>query len=305
MFSLLFLNVLPLYAIIAFGFVMGRYFCADTKTLANILLYGLVPVVMFGSAVNMELEADYIFPPLMIGSLCVVVSMITYMLGKRLRLGDHKANSLGMMAVSCNATYFGIPIALVLGGVEWFGLFMIMVLPLFIADALLCPYYCARSQYNVKDSIVRVFRLPIIYGALGGVLYNIAGGSVTPIMEKYWEWFTGAVVVFGMMIIGVALGRIGKFKFDWSAFGVAVFSRYILWPGLGLLYIVADILWWGMFEPHIHRFILLICSCPIAANSVAYATKFHLNTEMTATMVALTTVLALLFIPGIFWITGL
>lgn len=304
-FSLLFENVFPLYGIILIGFLIGRFAKLEVEPVATLMIYGLIPVVMFGATATMQLSSKYLMPPLIIGALSVIASTTGYQIARRVWPRDSRANLLGMIGVGSNAAYFGIPVALALVGKEWLGVYMMMLLPLFILDATLAFYFAARGQFHAKESLRRVARLPIVYGACAGLITSLSGFSLSPILVSYWERFTGAVITVGMMMIGASLARMERTRFDPSFFVAAAILRYILWPALGMSVIALDLFWLQIFPAPIHTMIFLICICPIAANNVAFAAKLNLHPVLTATTVLASSLLALVFMPFAFWIKSL
>ena len=79
------------------------------------MLYALLPVVMFGATGTMDFTAEYFLPPLIIASISIITSTTGYLISRKV-WGEHdkRHNLLGMLGVSSNATYFGVPIALAL-----------------------------------------------------------------------------------------------------------------------------------------------------------------------------------------------
>lgn len=302
-FDVLISNVLPLYGLILLGYIIGKYAELDVEPIATIMLYAILPVVMFGATATMDFTLEYSLPPLIIASISVMASITIYH-GSGFFWGndDKRKNLIGLMGVSSNATYFGIPIALALAGQEWLSLYMIMVMPLFIFDCTLGYYYGVRGHFNVRDSLVRVAKLPIIYGALLGIVINLLGFELSTVMLDYWERFTGTTIILGMMLIGAGLSKMEGFRFDTQFFiGIAIL-RYILWPCLGIIWVLADLHYLHILPDTAHLFIILICACPLAANTVAYATKLDLHPALTSCMVLITTILALAFIPFMLWL---
>jgi predicted permease len=305
MFQILIANVLPLYALIAIGLAIGRHAKADVKTVATIMIYAVVPFVMFGAVAGMKPSTEYIIPPLIIAFISATSATICYHVSKIFWKTGNYSNLLGMISIGANATYFGIPIALAIGGQEWFGVYMMMVLPIFILDSTLSYYYGARGHFDMKQSLIRTAKLPIIYGALAGLVWSLSGlGPLPEVVHVYWERFTATTIVIGMLMIGTGLGQTERFRFDFSFFKGVIFSRYLLWPGLGMLSIFIEMNYFNIFPNVIRQFILLICSCPLAANNVAFAAKLELHPALTAMMVTITTIGALAFIPFTFWLAG-
>jgi predicted permease len=302
-FDLLLNTVFPLYGLIALGFITGHTLKLDVEPLAILMLYVVVPIVMFGATATMDFTPQFIVPPLIIASISIVASVSAYTVaglvwGKE----DKRQNLLGFLGTGANATYFGVPIAVAIAGPEWLDVYMLMVLPLFLMDCTLSYYFALRGDFSMKDSLHRVARLPIIYGAIGGMAVNAVGFEMPDILMEYWDRFTGTMIILGMMMIGAALARMERFRFDINFFAGLCVMRYLLWPALGLAWVVFDITVMHMLAPEIHTFIILIASCPLAANTVAYASKLNLHPALTACMVLTTTILALAFIPLAMWV---
>ncbi len=305
-FETLFINVLPLYGLILLGFIIGRFTDLDANPVATIMLYAVMPVVMFGATATMKFTSEYFLPPLIIASISIISSIIAYN-GAGIIWGnnDTRKNLLGIMGTTTNAAYFGTPIALSIAGQEYIAIYILMTMPFFILDCTLGYYYMLRGNFHINQSLIRVAKLPIIYGALLGIIVNMIGFEMPTLFLDYWERFTGTMVVLGMMIIGVALARMDRFRFDLSFFiGVSVL-RYLIWPALGIFWIWLDIYYLHMLSSTIHMFITLICACPLAANTVAYATKLNMHPALTSCMVLITTILALAFIPFMLWLTDI
>lgn len=295
-FSVLVANVLPLYGLILLGFIVGRGVKLDVQPIATIMLYAVLPIVMFGATGNMEFTPAYFLPPLIIASISIVASGAAYLVSARV-WPDKRHNLLGLLSTGGNATYFGLPIALALFGAEWLSVFILMVLPLFIVECTLGYYYAVRGESSIKDSLVRVAKLPIIHGALLGLLVNFVGFDLPNLFNEYWMRFTNTTIILGMMMIGAALARIENFRFDWAFFTGVAAVRYILWPVLGFAWVALDVLYLHMLPSTVHSMLILVCACPLAANNVAYAARLNLHPALTAAMVLVTTLLALGFIP--------
>ena len=301
--QLIFQNVLPLYGLILLGFVIAKTTALDVQSIATIMLYAIIPVVMFGATGTMDFSSAFLLPPMIVATISIIASSMAYYFASRYwGSSGKKHNLLGLLGVSSNATYFGIPIVISIAGQESVSLYMIMVLPLFILDCTLSYYFGVRSEFTFKDSIKRVAKLPIIYGAIGGLVFNLGGFEFSTLMLDYWDRFTGTVIILGMMMIGAALARMEKMRFDWPFFIGVVVLRYILWPVLGLCWVAVDYYFFGMLDDQVYVFILLICACPLAANAVAYATQLNLYPSLTACMVLLTTLFSLAFIPLMLWV---
>ena len=101
-FLTLFTNLLPLYGLIGLGYIAGKYLKVDRESLANLVIYMALPVVVFGFIVNLELKLEYAFLPIMIYAIASVVGIGTLLLGRRV-YGDNRANLMSLLHL--NAQY--------------------------------------------------------------------------------------------------------------------------------------------------------------------------------------------------------
>ncbi len=299
----LLINVVPLYGLILLGFVIGKTTDLDVKPIATLMLYALLPFVMLGATATMNFTSEYFFPPLIIGSISITASTLAYLISKKIwGENDKRHNLLGMLGVSSNATYFGVPIAIALMGKEWLSVYMMMCLPLFVMDCTLGYYFAVRGESSMRESLLRVAKLPILYGAIIGIIINAIGIEPSSLALEYWDRFTGSMIVLGMMIIGSGLAQMDRFRFDKSFFVGVLLLRYVTWPALGLLWVFIDVTYLHILPDTIHALIILITACPLAANTVAYAVKLDLHPALTSCMVLTTTFMALAFIPFMMWL---
>lgn len=299
-------HLLPLYGLIALGYMVGKTQDLDVKPIATLMLYAVLPVVMFGATATMDFTVEYFLPPFIIASICIIASCTVYFgSGQVWGRDDKRHNLLGMLGVSANATYFGLPVAMAVAGDEWLSVYMVMCLPLFILDCTLSYYFAARGDFTVRESLERVAKLPIIYGAILGGIVNIFGFELSDSLFEYWTRFTGTMVVLGMIMIGAALAQMDRLRFDWSFFTGVAILRYLIWPILGMTWVFIDLNILHMLPATVHTLIILICACPLAANNVAYAAKLDLYPALTAMMVMITTCIAIAFIPLMLWLQTL
>ena len=257
-FDILINNILPLYGLIFLGYIVAKCTELDVKPIATLMLYAILPIVMFGATATMAFSIEYIIPPLLIASISILASVLAYYgAGYVWGMQDTRRNVLALMSVSSNATYFGVPIALALAGKNSLGIYMMMVLPLFILDCTLAYYYGTRGQFTIKESLRKVAKLPIIYSALAGILVNSFGIELPQLMLDYWERFTGTIIILGMMMIGVALAQMDKLRFDKHFFGAVVIVRYIIWPLLGIACVLLDRHFLQMLSVTVHTLSLI------------------------------------------------
>ena len=302
-FFTLILNISPLYGIICVGFALERAFNVTTDAIATLMIYAVIPFVMCGAAATIDFKYEHIVPPLIISAISVISSSLAYISGKMIwGITDRRANLFALLGVSSNATYFGIPIVMSVFSKEWISIYMLMVFPLFLLDCTLSYYYGLRGSFSAKESVKNLSKMPVIYGALAGIILNAMNIELPHSLMNYRNHFSGTMVTLGALMIGISFSKMRKFSIDFSFVKSVFCLRYLLWPLLGIVFIYLDKSLFHCMDVQIYTLILLICSCPLAANTVAYSEKLDLYPKLTAFLVISTTVLAIFFIPFLLWI---
>ncbi len=289
-------NIIPLYILIALGFIGGRWLDINLHSMAIVAIYILAPFVNFGAMTKLDFNWHYVLLPVLLFGFSGIVGMTMYMSAHK-AWKNNTANLIGMGSVSGNTGYFGLPLILVLFGPEWAGLYLFMSMSVLLNEVGLGYYFGARGNVDVKGAIIRVVKLPVIYGILLGMLANAAGFTMPDVMSRYWTYASGAWIIIGMMLIGVALGKMDKFEFDWRLLRWLFTVKFLIWPLGGFAFVLLDLHVWHSFEPVIHQIILIFTTVPLAGNLVAYAATLNLHPERAATVVLASTLFAILTVP--------
>ncbi len=289
-------NIIPLYILIALGFIGGRWLDVNLPSMATVAIYILAPFVNFGAMTKLDFNWHYVLLPVLLFGFSGLVGMAMYLTAHK-SWKNSSANLIGMGSVSGNTGYFGLPLILVLFGPEWAGLYLVMSMSVLLNEVGLGYYFGARGNADVKGAILRVLKLPVIYGILLGLLANAAGFTMPDVMARYWTYASGAWILIGMMLIGVALGKLDKFEFDWRLLRWLFTAKFVIWPLGGFAFVLYDLHILQGFDPIIHQMVLIFTTVPLAGNLVAYATTLNLHPERAATVVLASTVCAVVTVP--------
>ncbi|MCD8563311.1 MAG: AEC family transporter [Alphaproteobacteria bacterium] len=300
----LLVNILPLYALIGLGFVGGKFFRIDRLTLANLVIFIIVPVVMFGYVAQLRFDPAYILLPFIYYGLSAVIAVLFYTIGKKV-YPDSRANLLALATTQNNSGYFGLPVIMLLFDVKWTAIYMFINLGGIFVEATIAYYIAARGAFDVKTSLKRLAAYPTLYVVPVGLLYNYVAGHTLPDMVlTYWAYFKGAYVVLGMMIIGTALSQMAHIEFSWRFNSLVFLGKFIAWPLVMGSFVALDIYVLGLYGKEVHTMLILLSIMPPAANVTAFAAQFNTGAEKAATTVLAGTIFALFAIPAVLWLIG-
>lgn len=297
-FFMLLSAILPLYVLIALGFVAGRFFEADRATLANLAIFIFMPVVVFGFVADLEFRASYIALPFIVYAVNALIGLSMLKIGRKIYHGP-EANILAMAASMGNTGYFGLPLVFALFDHQHAALYIFAMLGGAVYEATIGYYIAARGRFDVKTSLLKLAKFPGLYAMALAFAFKAAEIQLGETFHTYWGYFKGAYVLSGMMLIGVALSRVKKFVIGPRFLTLAFTGKFVLWPGLIGLWIALDKAALHMFTPDIYSLMLVMAVVPPAANIVAFATQLDLVPEKAATTILIGTLVALVYIPAI------
>lgn len=296
-------NLIPLYALIAFGFAGGRWLDINLHSMAVVAIYFIAPIVIFGAVAQVDLQPEYMALPLVLAVISFSITMVSYRLA-RLIFPAKMASLIGMASSTGNTGYFGLPLILAIYGADQAGIYILGNYGAEIVAVTLGYYFGARGNFHVKDSLIKLLKLPVLHGLWLGVVWNLLNLPLPESFLNYWGHFTGAWVVIGMMLIGVALGKIPKFELNFKLIGWLSVVKFLAWPLLVGAFIWTDQNYTMLFDTDIYGMFLIFSLCPLAGNVVAFAAQLDVHPEEAAMAVLISTLIALFYIPLVFLIVG-
>lgn len=289
-------KLFPLYVNILLGYLAGKFLNVKKETIAPLLIYIIVPVVIFAGVVNTKLNLNVIFIPILFFIMGSSIALLAFYLAGFL-WKDSTRNILAFTSGTGNTGYFGIPVAIAIFGNNVIGIASLIFLGIMLYETTLGFFLVARGNFTVKKSLMRLLTLPILYAYLLGLLVNLSHIQLGSIFFDTAASFRGAFTILGMMIIGMGLADIKKFDFDFKFIGLTFLIKFAVWPLLMILLIFLNNTFFKIFDNSIDKILLLMAIVPLAANTVSYATLLKAKPEKAALAVLLSTFFALFYIP--------
>ncbi|MCB9963775.1 MAG: AEC family transporter [Rhodospirillales bacterium] len=294
-------NLIPLYILIALGYIGGKYMDVHLHSMAIIAIYFISPFVVFGAISQLDLNPAYLLLPLILFGIALTIIILSYRLSG-LIFKDNLQNLIGLSSGNGNTGYYGLPVVLALFGPDVVGIYLLANFGAELCSITAGYYLGARSSADVKGSLLRVLKLPVVHAVWMGLLWNMTAPELPPLFYDWWTKATGAWVIIGMMLIGVALSQIGKFRINIALMTWLFCVRFIVWPLAMIAFIFADRLFLHLFDETVYALLLVIGVVPLAGNVVAYAATLNVRPGEAATVVLASTLFALFYIPLMFYL---
>lgn len=295
-FTTLLVKLLPLYCIVFLGYIAGSRLDVKKESIAQLLIYIISPIIVFYGVVTTELNSALLSLPVLFFILCCLFCIVFYRIGKIFWEGSEK-NILAYTCGNGNSGYFGLPVTLALFGDQFLGIAVLASFGFILYDGSLGFFMVARGRHTVKEAISQILHLPVLYAFFFGLVVNYLHISLHPIILETLINFRGMFVVLGMMLIGLGLSQATQTSFDHKFTTIAFLAKFFFWPVLIGLIIFIDKSFFNFYSVSIYQIMLLMSVVPLAANTIAYATKFGTHPEKVSVTVILSTLFALFYIP--------
>ncbi|GAB4572670.1 MAG: AEC family transporter [Anaerolineae bacterium] len=198
----------PIVITVALSALLARYLKPDPRALSSIIIYLFSPMLVLNSMANTELKANELAQIIgMVIVLAGVMSVIGFVAARWMRLDRRTESAFLMTAVLMNAGNYGIPLNEFAYGTPG----MDRAVVYYVASALIANtygvYLASRGTASVRDSILNVFKLPMVYCLVIGLALN-ATGTPLPLPLERASQVLGSAAVPGMLtLLGFQLAR--------------------------------------------------------------------------------------------------
>ncbi len=279
--------VLPVFIIIAGGFVFGKIKRMDIKPVNDLILYVGAPCLVLSSfsqsAVDIALMSR-VFGFVACASLVWIA--VSFFLSKAMRVSRA---TYAPTLVFANMGNMGLPLVLFAFGEEGFQIAVVCM----VALALL-HYTVGVALVSPAGAVHEIFKLPMIYAALIGV-WASAVDYEAPVFISRAVKLLGEIAVPGMIFtLGYRLSGI-SISGVWMS---AVFG--CLRIALGFFTALLLVRFFNL-SPLTEKVLILQCAMPTAMTCLVLAEKYKAEPEKVASVIAAGTAVSLFVLPTVIW----
>jgi len=260
--SLLTQAILPILAIIAFGFGLQRFRPMESKTLVTLNLYFFVPVYLFVRIFESTLSwwsiAQVGFVVLV--PLFVLCGAAFYVLSNFMRLSTSTLSVILVAGVFSNCGNFGLPVAELAFGQRGGEVHAIVVL--FANFSIFSIGYAMLAMGNGQgaSSVLEYFKLPYFYCAVAALVFRDTGLHLPEWILSCCRIIANGLVPIALATLGAQLANRARWP-QWKLVSIALVMKLLLLPVLTFAFVWVLGLWpW----PGV---VLVLAACaPVAIN---------------------------------------
>ena len=291
----LLLIVLPAFLIFGAGFIGQKLLKLDIKSISTMSLYLMLPFLTFDTFYSNELNIEYFYMFLFTCLLALIMITLTVLFGFFIKADKTQMSAMLLGTIFPNSGNYGAPVAMFAFGAIGFQYAVIfMVIHAFLMNTIgiFIASYGSEKTTSIKDSLMRVIKMPVLYGFLFGVLFQLLHIELPSTIQDGISLVGSASIPTVMLILGMQLAEIKPQKFELKYVNTVTIFRMLISPLLAVVLV--------NFMPvndMIKNVYILLAAMPIAANTTLLAVQFNVKPDLTSFTTLVTTLLSLVTIP--------
>jgi len=287
------LAVLSIYIFILMGFTVKKVFKddIDEKTLILISVYFLQPFLTFWGLTRAPIDFNLVYTPFLY-FIIITISLILLIAIGKFAFKDTKENAI-FIATSLigNTGNLGIPLGIALFGESSVPYTSIINIANVFFIYTVGIYFLARSQFNFRDSLKQMVKIPILWFAILALLFNYMEFEIHPQVDLILLMAAYATIVIQLIIFGVYLAKTPIRSHNYKLSFSVSFAKLILVPFIGLI-----VLQFSGLPNELAMILMVSLFVPLAVNNVNIAALYECKPYDVTAVVLISTGLFLMLI---------
>lgn len=208
-------SILGIYLFIAVGFAAKWAFKEkiDDRTITLLSVYFLQIFLTFWGLLKRPIDTELLFAPALYLGISLLALLLMIPLSKMLFHNPKERSIATVAALIGNTGNLGIPLGIALfGEMSVPYLTLINLVNVFVVYTIGVFYY-SRGEFSVRDSLINILKLPVLWAAMVAIALNLIGYVPSPAVDKTlmmgaYASMTMQLVLFGLYLYGIQLGEI-------------------------------------------------------------------------------------------------
>jgi predicted permease len=201
------LSVLGIYLFIAVGFAAKMSFKEkiDDKTLVLLSVYFLQVFLTFWGLLKRPIDSELMLSPMLYLAITLIALALMIPLS-RIFFKEQKERSIATIAALIgNTGNLGIPLGIAIFGEASIPYTtLINLMNVFIVYTF-GVYFYSRGSFSVRDSLINIVKLPILWAALVAISLNLYGYIPSGVVDKTLQMGAYASMVVQLLLFGIYL----------------------------------------------------------------------------------------------------
>lgn len=280
--------VVPVFLLIAAGFLFAHWKKISLASVTEIIVYLGTPSLVFSSLASKPLYAGDIM--VLSAGVLLIFAGVGLLIRLYFFLTGFSSRGFALPTLFMNAGNMGIPLALFAFGQEGMQRATLM----FVIITFL-QYSLGIYILNGRGNWTEIFRLPLIYAAIGGLIVNLTQLKIPELLLQPVTMLGQATIPIMLISLGYRLYQVESLQLG-HALGGALLR---ILGGFAAANIAVNLIG----AAGVNRQVLLLYGAlPAAVINFILTEKYRQDPGLAASIVVLSTFISVLTIPIVFWV---
>lgn len=303
MFVELLMIVLPAFMIFFAGFLGQKIIGFDIRSISKVALYIMSPFLAFRTFYTNKLTVEYLYIIAFCLILCTVLVAVILYISYLMEATKPQMSAMVLGGAFMNSGNYGAPVVLFAFGAAGFDYAVIMMVfqsLLMNTVGLFFASLGGEDESSLKQSLKSVVRMPVIHGALAGVMLQLLAIHIPQAFMEAIGLVADASIPTVMLVLGMQLAVISRTQVAYRFVSAVTFIRMAVSPILAVIIV--------SFMPVnqlLKDVLILQATMPAAANTTMFAIQFGTEPDLVSFTTLVTTLLSILTIPAVLFYLGI
>lgn len=299
LFGLFWNNLLPIFLIAGAGYFVGRWVGISPKPLSRVVFYIFSPALIFDLITNSQLSGQVI---VQIGAITILtalaLSIITYGVGRILRLERKLLAALILVVILPNAGNYGLSVNLFAFGDEALAnasiYFSFSVIIMFTLGVLVA----SMGSVSLKEALRALLKVPSMYAVIVAFVFLAYHLHLPSPVERSISLLSEATIPAMLVLLGLQFQNLSR-NLHLPALTAAGILRLFVSPLIGFSLA-------AIFNLHgsVLQAVVSESAMPSAVTNTVLATEYEVEPAFVASVVFYTTILSPLTVTPILALLG-
>ena len=294
--------ILPIFIVMAIGFILQKKFTMDISTLSKLNIYFVVPAFIFVKLYSTQFSASLFGHVLLFFILLVIILyVISTLFAKLLGLDRGKKTAFSNSTIFFNSGNYGVPVnELVFKGDPFAMSIQVIVLTLQNIFTFSYGIFALQSVNTSKwKAMIGYFKMPVLYAMGAGLICNALNIQVPAVILVPANMIANAMIGLALLTLGAQVARI-QFKAALSAVYSSLTVRLIISPIIALF-----IIWLFRVDGMTAQALLIASAMPTSVNSAVIAEEYKNYPDFAAQVVLFSTIISAFTVSFVIYLAGI
>ncbi len=280
-------NILPILLISGAGFLLGKTFSIDSRSLGRVVFYIFSPILVFDLLIHSELQSAAILTTMGFAvAVSLVVGLLALFVGSVLRLERPTLMALILTSAFGNTGNYGLPLVSFAFGeaaLAYATLYFVASSIMFNTAGVLLA---SLGHMDLRTALIGMFKVPTVYAVLLAVLLNQLKLTLPTALLRTIDLASNGSIPIMIVLLGLELSRV-QWSHNLRLLGLSTGLRLVAGPVVGFLLAASLGLQGAARQANV-----IESAMPAAVTNTVLATEYGLDSSLVTAMVFIGTLLS-------------